>query len=173
MDALSTIAQDKLQLEIIKAEQEAADAKKEAARFSEVAERERLARVELEEKLRPRRLSPKERDTIRSALAKFQGTLVAIWIYGGDAEAAQYAQDLRDAVIAAGWFAGGIGARNQPPPYPTGLLLISPSLENPPAAAFQQILRTLGITTSGQIGPVSDLPGTPRPAMDLFVGLKP
>ena len=164
---------DAFKNDIAAAQKDAAEARKEAARFNEVAERERLARVKIEEKLRPRRLSPAEKATIGSALSRFSGTIIAVTIYSGDAEEAQYALDFKDVVVRAGWLANGINLRTQAPPYPTGLFLVSSSRENPPAVAFQRVLHTLGIDAPAQIGEILNAPSGPQASIELLVGLKP
>jgi hypothetical protein len=96
MDAISTANQDALHLEISKVEQE-------AARFNEVAERERLARVKVEEQLAWRTLSPVQKETLVAAMRPFPGTRVHITCIVGDAEGGAYAEDFDEIVRRAGW----------------------------------------------------------------------
>jgi len=51
-------------------EEEAAALRREAARLNKVAEQEHLARVEIEERVAWRRISPRHRDSIRKAFVK-------------------------------------------------------------------------------------------------------
>ena len=79
----------------------AADAR--AAEANEKAERERLARIRLEEDLAWRRLSKEQEHLIASQVTKFSGQIVSFWYGQGDKEAETFAWELARALNAAGW----------------------------------------------------------------------
>jgi hypothetical protein len=88
MDALSTIAQDKLRLEIIKAEQEAS-----------LIERKNL---QLRAAIEPRRLTGVQKLKLRESLSGHP-TPVAIATCSFDNEAGDFADDLAAALSEANW----------------------------------------------------------------------
>ncbi|SRR5579871_6833325 len=81
----------------------AAQAEKEAAKFNEIAERERLARLELEARMQPRRLNAAQKAKLASALRPFAALPIGLeWTGGGGQESADLASDVNDAMIGAG-----------------------------------------------------------------------
>jgi len=65
-------------------------------------EKERAARLQLEERLNPRHMSAEQRRAIPSALAPFQGQKLSIVTYPGDPEIAAFAGEIRATLAAAG-----------------------------------------------------------------------
>ena len=82
---------------------EIANANERAAQANRIAEEERLARIRIEEKMAPRRLSPAQRDQIARKLNSFAGQKVNLLAYGGDAESIGFANDIIATFSAAGW----------------------------------------------------------------------
>jgi len=99
--------QKETQLRPLRAEQarlhaiEIADLGKIAEEAKRTAETERLARVQLEERLAPRRLSPDQQATVTVALKPFAGKTVRFDSYGLDAEAAVLGPQLQKALAEA------------------------------------------------------------------------
>lgn len=71
-----------------------AEADARAAEADEKAERERLARIRLEETVAPSRLTMEQQHAIASKLLNFSGQVVSLWFGSGDKEAETFA--LRD-----------------------------------------------------------------------------
>jgi hypothetical protein len=85
------------------ANERAANAEKQAAKSNEIAERERLARLQLEARLAPRSLSPAQRDDLTNRLKPFSGTGLDIFIYGDTSEMLSIGLTLASVATAAGW----------------------------------------------------------------------
>jgi outer membrane murein-binding lipoprotein Lpp len=158
--------------EAARANERAANAEKEAARLNKIAEEERLARIKIEERLRPRRLSQEQREALRSALSPLMGTNVRIVTLFSDTEGKQYAQDFADVFSRAGWkVPGGVGAASFGDAIPVGVTVRvygATSLTNRAAIALQEALRAQGIDAGGAL-----LPGTADFDVELLVGIKP
>jgi hypothetical protein len=85
------------------ANERASNAEKQAAKSNEIAERERLARLQLEARLAPRSLSPAQRDDLANRLKPFSGTSLDIFIYGDTNEMLSIGLALTSVATAAGW----------------------------------------------------------------------
>jgi hypothetical protein len=86
------------------AEQKAGEANERAAGLTKKAEDERVARVQIEEGLAGRKLSPKDTKTLIDRLTRFRGEQPVIPAYAvGDAEAAAFTWDIARALYAAKW----------------------------------------------------------------------
>lgn len=79
------------------------DADARAAEANEKAEKERLARIRLEEDLAWRRLPKEQQQIIASRLANFSGQIVSLWFGAGDKEAETFAWELASALSSAKW----------------------------------------------------------------------
>jgi hypothetical protein len=83
-----------------------------AAEAMHLAEQERLARVELEERIAPRRLSADQRWAVAKACEPLRGQTVALISYGMDLESRLLTIQVKEALEAAGikvrWVAVGI-----------------------------------------------------------------
>jgi hypothetical protein len=149
-----------------RANERAAKAEEEAARFNKMAEEERIERLRLEARLKPRRLSQAQKDAIRSAISSFQGTLVHILSALGAWDGAQYARDFSDLCSESGWHVLGIGT------WDSGDGLVSAAVR-----CLQESLEQQEISAVIETGQKSFGPGTPnfRAASDrmlLLVGVK-
>lgn len=98
------------QAEIARLSRDAADAKKgiaeanaRAAEANQAAERERLARVELERKIAPRRLTGEQRAKMLRILERDTGHAVIFVSRLMDAEGADFANDFVSVLTAANW----------------------------------------------------------------------
>jgi hypothetical protein len=130
-----------------RANERAAKAERESARLNQIAEDERLARVKIEERIRPRRLSPQQREAIRVALSRHSGARVRISTIADDAESGNLGADIKDAVSLAGWQLAFFG----PVSYlgsgrlPSGVEIWVGDMFNTPAVALLRALRDHGI----------------------------
>lgn len=88
--------------EVAKANLSIAAANARAAEANQKTEEERLARVALEAKLAPRRLTLEQRASLTSLFAKYPGRTVRVASYALDADAAILGLQLIDAAVAAG-----------------------------------------------------------------------
>ncbi len=66
-------------------------------------EEERLARLEIEDKVAFRRLTDKQKSELGSRLASYQRQTVTLWYTAGDHEGAIFATDIASALTAARW----------------------------------------------------------------------
>ena len=82
------------------ASKEAGDARKEAARLGKEAEDERLARVEIEQRVAWRRLTTTQQAEIGLHLSKLPPQIVSVWYAGPDLECQTFAGDLARALRA-------------------------------------------------------------------------
>jgi hypothetical protein len=164
-----------------RANERAAKAEEEAARFNKMAEEERIERLRLEARLKPRRLSQAQKDAIRSAISSFQGTLVHILSALGAWDGAQYARDFSDLCSESGWHVLGIGTWDSGGgPLPIGIELYmkeSDGLVSAAVRCLQESLEQQEISAVIETGQKSFGPGTPnfRAASDrmlLLVGVK-
>src|ERR1700674_4322670 len=80
--------------EMLKLSKDVAEANERAAVANKIAEEERLARIKIEEKIAPRRLSQEQQNTITAKLMPFAGIRMNFWAYSGDTEIAEFAQDM-------------------------------------------------------------------------------
>lgn len=141
------------------AEAQIAEANRAAAEANATAEKERLARLQLEARLADRTLSPdgkKALGSIASSLPK--GTRVDFLVFGQALEAANLAQSIRQCLVAAGmvgrvWNAVGGGSVG-------GVLIgIRPKADSTIAQAGSDIAATLNASAiASQVWNWSDLP---------------
>lgn len=80
---------------------------KEAARLRKVAEKERLAALELKRQLAPRRLSSNIQIKLAGKLLPYRGQRATVVYRAGDLEASAFAGDLTRALIRVGWVSSG------------------------------------------------------------------
>lgn len=85
------------------ANERAANAQKEAAKSNEAAERERLARLQLEARLADRVLTSEQVDKLKKSLSAFPPQTAAIVVFGNSVEIMSIAQQLSATLIAVGW----------------------------------------------------------------------
>jgi hypothetical protein len=85
------------------AEQKAGEANKEAKRVTKVAEDERVARVQIQEAIAPRRLTLEQRAAISSRLSRFAGQPVAAIHNPFDVEESVIAAEILSALKLAKW----------------------------------------------------------------------
>ena len=94
--------QRRLEADLAHAQVEHEQLRKENRTLQLALEKERAARLEAEQRLGARRISPKQRQSIQTELAGFRGQSVAIIIYPGDREIAAFANQIYDTLAAAG-----------------------------------------------------------------------
>jgi hypothetical protein len=98
---------EKLRFAISESAERIALAEQHAAEANRIAEGERLARVKIEEKIAPRRLSAEQIRTVADKLRRFTGQRINFFATAGDAEAIGIADDILKALNgpnSAGWF---------------------------------------------------------------------
>jgi hypothetical protein len=83
--------------------QHAAQAELSAASALRTAESERLARIEIEERVAWRRIPAEERSRIGSKLKRFSGQRASLWFNVGDVEGFTFISDIERALQGAGW----------------------------------------------------------------------
>jgi hypothetical protein len=84
-------------------EKEAAQLEKDAEGLKKAAEDERLARVELEERVAWRSFSERQQRVIKVGLDRFAGQLAECDFLGGDTEAFSFSSEIATALRTAGW----------------------------------------------------------------------
>src|SRR5438309_1147337 len=88
------------------ANERAGSAEQRAAEANEKAEQEKLARVKIEQKVAPRRLTKEQQERIARKLKPFAGQRINVLIYRGDVEAWFIADQIKVAlggITGAGW----------------------------------------------------------------------
>lgn len=103
----------------------------------EKLEQERLARIEIEERVAFRRITEKRRLELASRLKSFSGQTVSLWFNAGDHEGAVFASDIASALMGAKWdvFAPAskmdfaASGRHRNAPIETGVIVVSTSQE--------------------------------------------
>jgi hypothetical protein len=98
---------ESFKLDIAKANERAASADAKAAQFNEIAERERLARLQLEERLRPRSLTDDQKSSTIDALGRFSGATADLIAVGDTTEIAQLTGILQSILTSAAWHVRG------------------------------------------------------------------
>ncbi len=149
----------------------AAQAEREAAKFNETAERERLARLQLEERLAPRSITPEQQRAIIEKLRPLGSPQkIDFFLYPNNGEIVHIAEQVAGVLQAAGWTAKAIqplgGGRV------SGMLVeIDPNdrVAGKRAAALISALAACGIQIQG---PTPTLP-TPQNQMPPFLGEGP
>jgi hypothetical protein len=89
--------------EIAKANERAAAAQTETAKFNEIAERERLARIQLEEKLTPRWLLDGQRTSLIEKLKPFAGVTADIVLISNESEIVNLSRQISSILTDSGW----------------------------------------------------------------------
>jgi hypothetical protein len=84
-------------------EAQIADAQKAAAQSKAEAESERLARVELQKQLEPRRLTGAQKEKLRSLLSADPQGITFGWCANGSDDCPDFVNDIGDAFNKAGW----------------------------------------------------------------------
>lgn len=119
-------------LEVSDAQVVASAANVQAAALGKEAEKERLKRVEIEERMAWRRLTEKQQGEIAAQLKNFPGETGGVWFNASDIEGDTFASDIAAALRAAHWkvvgpasFVDFVEPSTNPPPLPTGLTVAS------------------------------------------------
>lgn len=84
-------------------EAQIADAQKAAAESKAEAESERLARVQLQKELQPRRLTVVQKEKLRSLLSADPQVIMFGWCMNGSDDCQDFVNDIGDAFTKAGW----------------------------------------------------------------------
>jgi hypothetical protein len=100
--ALAHKEQRRLEADMAHAKAHHEQLRKENLGLQLAVEKERTARLQLEERLGPRHIGAAQRQTIQPALAGFQGQKVSIVTYPGDPEIAGFANEIRATLEASG-----------------------------------------------------------------------
>jgi hypothetical protein len=94
--------QRRLEADIAHARAHHEQLRKENLELQLVIEKERIARLRLEERVGTRHIDAEARRTIHSELSGFKGQKLAIITHAGDAESATFAGEIKSALEAAG-----------------------------------------------------------------------
>ena len=168
---------------------EAASAKAEGfrldiAKANESAERERLARLQLEARLADRHLTPDQRANLVRALQPFAGVRVNLFALSGDSEIIGLGNDLLSALAgnnSAGWMVT-IGSGQDSAILSSGVLVeLSPDASDREKRAAQIFINTLngaGIVVHGPSSPtqgaiMGDTNRDPNANIRIVVAKKP
>jgi hypothetical protein len=153
-----------LELDISTHQERVAQAERRAVELTKLAEDERLARIQAEERLRGRRITPAQHDAFVKLLLPYAGTSVKV-VRLVDLEASLFADDITKVLRDAGWEPQVIQATTLSPPV-FGIRY-SENKELPAVAAIAVVLKSMET-------PVAQAPperGTA--AATIIVGLKP
>jgi hypothetical protein len=99
----ANIKSEGFRLDIAKANESAAKAVEEAAKSNETAEREKLARLQLEARLADRTLTVDQRTRLVKEAAPFRGTSIDVVVYGDTSDVLGISRVLIEALQEAGW----------------------------------------------------------------------
>ncbi len=141
--------------------------RKENLQLQLAVEKERIARVKLEEQLGARRIGSAQQQTIQSALAAFRGQKIAIIIYPGDPEILAFANQLKTAIEGAGLVVSVAPALVFGKPQP-GISFDVGAHRHELARALAKALVDAGVCS----GPVSASEGTEADSLEITVGPK-
>ncbi len=161
-----------------------AEANRAAAEAGAIAEKERVARLQLELRLAPRALSSQQSQQMTSALAPFKGSKIDTVVWGNVPEMERIAQAIASNLSKASWEIGGFeiamgGAGNV-----QGILVgvqkdADPNTQRA-AATLVSVLRSFGIDAGSWDFDQMPFPGTSTgngvargAPIKLFVGNKP
>jgi hypothetical protein len=166
---LARTEQKRLELGVAQAHVEQEELRKQNLELQSRVEQERTARLQIEERMRPRRLSPQQRQAIRTALPPMpRGIHLMIFAILGEPETLQYAQDFIDVLRARGWEVNGPNQGAFAPTTPVGLIIQVRMATNSLAAILQNVARMVGIEISGQL-----VDTMPDDEVHFVVGVKP
>lgn len=117
-------------------------------------EQERMARLKLEDRLRPRTISVGKAAILKDLLGKRKPHGVTVICIMNNPESCQYAKELAIALKDGGWYVDPNsidGAAYVKPPV--GVLIMAASASNQSAAYLQYALDASGIQTKGNLDP--------------------
>lgn len=131
-------------------------------------ERERVARLRLEERLAPRHILPVQHNKIRAELAGFKGQTVSMIIHPGDPELSAFAGELKTALEDAGMLVTLNPALVFGKPQP-GISLDVGSNRRQFATSLAKALLDAGVCS----GPISATESDNAEQLEITVGPKP
>lgn len=141
---------------------------KENLELQYAVEKERTARLRLQDQLAPRRIRSSQVETIVTTLAPFKAQKVAIIVYPGDPEIAAFAEQIREALEKAGIVASLAPAlvfgKRQP-----GITMEVGAHRHPFATALAKSFVDAGIAA----GPISATESEVPDLLEITVGPKP
>lgn len=148
---------------VVKVELEAAQQRERAAR----AEKDLL---ELQERIKPRRISADQRERLIAALRNLPKGPVIVTCVLGDGEAIAFANQIVDSLKSAGWPVDGVNQVVYTPNNPVGFFVRVRSAANAPpyAGALQQAFNSVEIRLDGQ-----QVPTLSEGVVEIVVGNKP
>jgi hypothetical protein len=153
-----------LELNVSTQQERVAQAERRNAELTKLAEDERLARIQAEERLRGRRITPSQHDAFVKLLLPYAGTSVKL-VRLADLEASLFADDITQVLRDAGWNPQVTQAATLSPPV-FGIRY-SENKDLPAVAAIVVVLKSLET-------PVSQAPAeSGMAAVTIVVGLKP
>lgn len=131
-------------------------------------EKQRTARLRLEEQLAPRRMGAGQRQAIASALAAFKGQKVSIVVHPGDPEIATFAEQVKATLEQAGIVVSLTPALVFGKPQP-GITLEVGANRRQFATALAKAFVEAGVAT----GPISATESETADFLEITVGPKP
>lgn len=129
-------------------------------------EKERIARLRLEERFGVRHIGAAQRHSIQSSLAGFKGQRVSIVILPGDAETAAFGEEIKSTLESAGVTVVAAQAFGQPEP---GLTMEIGANRRQFATALAKALMNAGVCS----GPISASEPDDADLLEIMVGPRP
>lgn len=157
----------RLEADIAHAQAHHEQLRKENLRLQLAVEKERIARLRLEEKFGARHIGTAQVQSIESSLSGFNGQNVAIVIPPGDAEIAAFARELKDALEGAGLavaFTTELAGKPDP-----GLTMEIGANRRQFATALAKALMNAGVCS----GPISAAEPPDVDLLEIAIGPKP
>jgi hypothetical protein len=148
-----------------------------AAELQVAAQRERAAKaekdlLEVQEKIKPRRITPEQRDQLVMFLSQPPRGKVDIMCVLGDGEGLAFAEEVGQVLKASGWEigSGGVSQGAFAPSNPVGFGVLVHSSQSPPPRAISLIhaFRSVGLPLGG-----SEKKELDADAVQIIVGNKP
>jgi hypothetical protein len=160
--------QRRLEADMAHAQAHREQLRKENLELQLTVEKERAARLQLEERLAPRHMGAAQRQTIQSELASFRGQKVSIVTHSGDPEIGAFASEIKATLEAAGMTVSSTPALIFGKPQP-GIALDVGANRRQFATALAKAFVDAGVCS----GPVSASEPDDPNLMEITVGPKP
>jgi len=166
--ALAYQEQRRLEADVAHAQAHREHLRKENLELQLAVEKERAARLRLEERLAPRHMGAAQRHTIQSELAGFRGQKVSIITHFGDPESGAFASEIKATLEAAGMTVSSTPALVFGKPQP-GIALDVGANRRQFATALAKAFVDAGVCS----GPVLASEPDDADLMEITIGPKP
>ena len=166
---MGNVKEEYLRRDIAGAHERGKAAEERAAEANKIAEQERLARVKIEEKLAPRRITQKDQQYISTQISEFKGVVGGIGSSPRDIESMRLESGIHAALAEGGWNL----AREIPshtPMWPGGVA-VSSSLDK--ASQVAGVKLALALNSVGIFATFMPMLESATPRVFVTVGPKP